>query len=222
MQGAHHEMHHLSRLTIAGGAAVVALVLLLAGPAAAHVSVNPNEAPKGGFTKLSFRVPNEGTVPTTQVEIAFPPDAPITSVNTRPVAGWTVNVERVVTTDAVARITWSGGSIGPGEFQEFDVSLGPLPDTVDRLVFKALQTYADGEIVRWIDDPPAAGADEPEHPAPVLTLTAGDEEKEEAKADDTVAPPDVDDDHPVARAALVLSALALAVGAVALLRTRAR
>lgn len=213
-------MHHLHRLALAGAVAVV-LVLLVAGPAGAHVTVNPNEAPKGGFTKLGFRVPNEGTVPTTQVEIAFPADAPITSVNTRPVAGWTVNVERVVTTDAVARITWSGGSIGPGEFQEFEVSVGPLPDTVDRLVFKALQTYADGEIVRWIDDPPAPGADEPEHPAPVLTLTAADAAEEEPK-DDAVSPPDVDDDHPLARAAIVLSGLALAVAAVAMFRARPR
>ena len=55
------------------------------------------------------------------------------------------------------------------QFQEFDVSLGPLPD-IDQIVFKALQTYSDGEIVRWIDEP-AAGT-EPEHPAPVLKLAA--------------------------------------------------
>jgi hypothetical protein len=47
------------------------------------------------------------------------------------------------------------------------VSLGPLPQ-VDQLVFKALQTYSDGDIVRWIEVP-AAGA-EAEHPAPVLKL----------------------------------------------------
>ena len=47
------------------------------------------------------------------------------------------------------------------------MSLGPLP-TADQIVFKALQTYSDGEIVRWIDE--AAGA-EAEHPAPVLKLT---------------------------------------------------
>ena len=37
--------------------------------------------------------------------------------------------------------------------------------------FKALQTYTNGEVERWIDDWPA-GAPEPEHPAPVLEVTA--------------------------------------------------
>jgi hypothetical protein len=39
----------------------------------------------------------------------------------------------------------------------------------DEIVFKALQTYSDGEIVRWIDTPTAGGG-EPEHPAPTLKL----------------------------------------------------
>ena len=73
-------------------------------------------------------------------------------------------------TEAVARITWDGGVIAPEEFQEFEVSLGPLPDT-DRMVFKALQTYSNGDVVRWIDLPTPGGKD-PDHPAPVLTLTA--------------------------------------------------
>jgi hypothetical protein len=48
-----------------------------------------------------------------------------------------------------------------------------LPTDTDQLVFKALQTYDNGEVVRWIDTP-APGAAEPEHPAPVLTLTPAD------------------------------------------------
>jgi periplasmic copper chaperone A len=58
--------------------------------------------------------------------------------------------------------------IKPGQFQEFPVSAGPLPAT-DKLVFKALQTYSDGNVVRWIEEPGADGK-EPEHPAPVLKL----------------------------------------------------
>ena len=72
----------------------------------------------------------------------------------------------------MSKVTWtatSAAAIGPDQFQEIDVSLGPLP-SIDQIVFKALQTYSDGEIVRWIDEP-AAGT-EPEHPAPVLKLAA--------------------------------------------------
>nr|WP_243766808.1 DUF1775 domain-containing protein [Streptomyces sp. GC420] len=58
----------------------------------------------------------------------------------------------------------------PREFHEFDVSVGPLPEDGDRMVFKALQTCGTGQVVRWIEVPGKDGA-EPEHPAPVLTLT---------------------------------------------------
>ncbi len=52
-------------------------------------------------------------------------------------------------TEAVTTITWSGGKIEPGQFQEFDVSMGPLPDDTDQLMFKADQTYSGGEVVKW-------------------------------------------------------------------------
>jgi hypothetical protein len=41
---------------------------------------------------------------------------------------------------------------------------------VPQVVFKALQTYSDGTVVRWIDEPTTDGT-EPEKPAPVLKLT---------------------------------------------------
>jgi diadenosine tetraphosphatase ApaH/serine/threonine PP2A family protein phosphatase len=66
-------------------------------------------------------------------------------------------------TEAVAKVVWTGGKIAPGQFEEFDVAMGPLPEDTDQLVFKALRTYDDGEVVRWIDTA-AAGAPEPEHP----------------------------------------------------------
>jgi len=155
----------------------------LAAPATAHVTVNPREATKGAFVKLAFRVPNEeSNASTTKLEVAFPDDAVVPSVTIRPTPGWRFTIERRALTtpvtdddgkqitEAVARITWDGGVIAPEEFQEFELSLGPLPDT-DRMVFKALQTYSNGDVVRWIDLPTPGGKD-PDHPAPVLTLTA--------------------------------------------------
>ena len=50
------------------------------------------------------------------------------------------------------------------------MSADPLPDGVAQLAFKAIQTYSNGDIVRWIDLP-QAGQPAPEHPAPVLALT---------------------------------------------------
>ncbi len=50
-------------------------------------------------------------------------------------------------TEVVSTITWSGGTIKPGEFTEFPVSLGPLPEDVESLSFPSVQTYEGGEVV---------------------------------------------------------------------------
>jgi uncharacterized protein YcnI len=169
---------------LVGLSAVVLVLVSVAAPAMAHVTVNPSSAAKRSFAKLTFRVPNERPdAGTTKVEVFLPTDHPIVNVSVKPVPGWTTAVEKSklptplktddgdTVTEAVSHITWSGGTINPGEFQEFDVSVGPLPEEGDSLVFKAIQTYSSGEVVRWIEEA-AAGASEPEHPAPVLTLTA--------------------------------------------------
>jgi uncharacterized protein YcnI len=157
------------------------LTVLMAGTAAAHVTVNPRQATQGSFTKLTFRVPNEqSNASTVKVEVQFPTDHPLTSVSVKPVPGWSydiamanlttpVSTESGQVTQTVGTISWSGGTIKPGEFQEFDVSVGPLPTDTDSLVFKALQTYDDGDVVRWIESS-SPGGPEAEHPAPVLTL----------------------------------------------------
>lgn len=173
------------RLTVVGGLAVSA-VLLLSPSAYAHVSVQPQgEAAKGGYATVNFKVPNERDgASTVKLEVTLPSDHPLASVMPQPVPGWKVEVERAPLakplevhgkkiTEAPSKITWTadGSKIGPGQFQQFPVSLGRLPEDTDRLVFKALQTYDNKEVVRWIEEP-KDGAPEPETPAPVLKLSA--------------------------------------------------
>jgi uncharacterized protein YcnI len=163
---------------------LAALAITFAATAAsAHVTANPSTAEPGSYSKVSFRVPNEEQgADTTKLEIDLPADHPIASVSVRPVPGWTVKVKEAKlatpiksddaeVTKAVSTITWSGGKIVPGQFQEFDVSMGPLPTDTDRLMFKAKQTYSNGEVVTW-DQDPGNGGQEPEHPAPTLHLVA--------------------------------------------------
>ncbi|MEU6746294.1 YcnI family protein [Spirillospora sp. NPDC046719] len=168
----------LGTLAVLAGAGVVAF----ATAASAHVTVNPKTAEQGSYAKVSFRVPNEeDNAATTKLVVNLPTDHPLASVSVRPVPGWTAKVvestlpkpvktEGGELTKAVTQITWSGGRIEPGQFQEFDVSLGPLPTDTDTLTFKADQTYSDGQVVKWEQDP-GDGANEPEHPAPTLKLT---------------------------------------------------
>ncbi|MBV9022455.1 MAG: YcnI family protein [Streptomycetaceae bacterium] len=164
-------------------AAAGVIVLAAAGPALAHVVVDPSAAPKGGEATIDFKVPNEqDNANTVKLEVYLPTDHPIASVQTEPVPGWTATISKYtlskpITTDdgqvtqAVSKITWTGGKIAPGEFQQFPVAVGPLPTDTGKLVFKALQTYDNNQVVRWIDAPAASGGPEPAHPAPTLTLT---------------------------------------------------
>ncbi|WP_105971204.1 YcnI family copper-binding membrane protein [Streptomyces geranii] len=159
-------------------------VLAAAGSAFAHVTVHPESYAKGATDGvLTFRVPNEeDTASTTKVQVFLPTDHPVLGVLVTPEQGWTAKVTttRLKTpiktddgtiTDAVSEITWSGGKIGQGEYEDFDVAFGQLPDDTGELAFKTLQTYSDGKVVRWIETP-EAGQEEPENPAPTLKLTA--------------------------------------------------
>ena len=132
-------------------------LLSVAGPAAAHVTVQPNEATAESFSAFVVRVPNEqDEAATIKVQVQFPP---LAAVSFQDVPGW----ERQVKTgkfdepieafgeeqaEGVDTVTWSGGQIEPGEFAEFPFSALTPPGEVD-LEFPALQTYEGGEVVRW-------------------------------------------------------------------------
>ncbi|WP_306205209.1 YcnI family copper-binding membrane protein [Actinoplanes sp. RD1] len=193
-------MSLLKRTGVVGGLAAL-FTLALAVPASAHVTVNPDEAVQGGYAKVTFRVPNEmDDQNTTKVEVSLPTDTPFASVSLKPVAGWTAVAEKAKLakpieahgaqiSEAVSKITWTAAgdaAVKPGQFQEFDVSLGPMPEA-DQVVFKALQTYSDGTIVRWIDEPTTDGT-EPEKPAPVLKLTKAAAEGTDTAAASSAAP----------------------------------
>src|SRR4029453_8245635 len=71
--------------------------------------------------------------------------------------------------DLCVRWTATGGGIRPGQFQDFDLSLGQLPESGE-LVFNAVQTYSNGDMVNW-NQISADPFFEPDHPAPTLTIT---------------------------------------------------
>ncbi|MFJ4904372.1 YcnI family protein [Streptomyces sp. NPDC093249] len=178
-----------SRVALAGGIALSSVVLL-SGPAFAHVSVQPQgEAAKGGYATVNIKVPNErDDASTVKLEVSFPLDHPLASVMPQPVPGWKAEVTRSKLSkplelhgkkinEAVSKVTWTadGSKIGPGQFQQFPLSLGQLPEDADQLVLKAIQTYDNKEVVRWIEEQ-KEGAEEPQSPAPVLKLSAASED----------------------------------------------
>ena len=102
----------------------------VAAPASAHVTVNPRKAMQGGYAPA--RVPgaererHRGTV---KLEVHLPENAPVASVSTMPVPGWTVTIEKrkldqpievhgSQITEVVSKITWTAnggrGASSPG------------------------------------------------------------------------------------------------------------
>jgi uncharacterized protein YcnI len=166
-------------------AAILAVSLLLSTPAWAHVTVHPATLPAGSSDiELAFRVPNErDDANTVTLQVFFPSNLPLLTVDVRPVPGWTsrVDTKHLATpvktddgsvTEVVTDVTWTAtaGGIAPGQYQDFDVAAGQVPVTPGPVVFKSLQTYSSGEIVRWIEVASSQDPD-PDSPAPVLTLT---------------------------------------------------
>jgi uncharacterized protein YcnI len=168
---------------VVAGGSLIALVAL-AGPALAHVVITPSSAAAGSAAELTFRVPDEeAKAATVELQVRIPIDHPIAQLLVKPVPGWTATVTTVtlakpITSDdgtfdsAVSEVTWKGGKILPGQFQDFSVSADPLPSGIGELVFKAVQTYSNGDVVRWIDLS-QPGQPAPAHPAPILTLATG-------------------------------------------------
>ncbi|MFC9290409.1 YcnI family protein, partial [Streptomyces sp. NPDC057052] len=179
----------VSRLAAAAAAAGSA-VLVLSSPALAHVSVQPEgTAAKGGYAVVNFRVPNErDNASTTGLEVNFPADTPLSSVMPQKIDGWKITVTKSKLakplevhgrqiSEAVSKVTWTadGKGVEPGFIQQFPVSIGALPEDADQLVFKAIQTYSNKEVVRWIEVQ-EEGAEEPANPAPVLALSAAEDD----------------------------------------------
>ena len=198
----------LARLGVVVLALLVALAAAVAGAgvASAHVTVSSADAVPGGFGKLTFRVPNESdTASTVVLRIQIPEEAALASLSVQPVPGWTVTT---TTTDLEEPIdnhgqeissyvsvvefrAEDGGGIRPGEFQEFSLSGGPFPD-VESVSFPTVQTYSDGSESAWIE--PTVGDEEPEHPAPTLTLTTGGDAGSATEETDTTSASETSDD----------------------------
>ena len=189
------------RLLAVGGVAAAAIGLT-ALPALAHVTVSSPGATQGGFGVLTFRMPNEtDNANATELKVQLPADQPLASVSVKPQAGWSYTVTRArlpqpitdddgnQVTDYPSVVDWkaTAGGIRPGEYNEFQLSVGPLPKA-DSMTFKALQTYSNGETVSWIEVPAAGSSDEPEHPAPTLKLAPAADAGATAPTTNTAAP----------------------------------
>ena len=213
-----------------------AIGLLAAGTASAHVTANSPNAAQGGYALITFQVPNESpNATTTGLTVTLPTQAPgdttLSSVRTTAMPGWTATVAKDRATSAPTSVTWTaapGTSIGADQFGQFQLSVGKLPAAA-ALSLPATQTYSDGSVVKW-DEQPKADGSEPDHPVPTLKLAAagdthGQPTKASSEANAQPAPPASGPDNTarwLGGAGLVLGALGLAVGGGAAMGSRRR
>jgi uncharacterized protein YcnI len=196
-------------------AAFFTIALIAVAPvASAHVTVSSPDAEAGGFGKLVFRVPTESeTASTDKVTVTLPAKTPFAFVSSQTKPGWTVKLNETrhdkpikigefTVSKTVRSVTWTatGDGVAPGEFDEFALSVGPIPE-VKSLGFRVQQGYSDNSIANW--DQVQTGKTEPEHPAPTLELIAPAPETAKSSA----AP-----GQGLAIVALALAAVGLALG----------
>jgi uncharacterized protein YcnI len=209
------------------------LSLLGAGSATAHVTAAGDDLTQGGYGVITFGVPNESdTASTVELTVAVPN---LISARTEPLPGWTAEVKKDPATEVATEVTWKvadgNPGIRPGEFLQFRVSGGPLPEQ-ETVTMPATQTYSDGEVVRW-DQPTVEGQPEPDKPAPTVSLgtpTAGghadsathEEDTQTASENSATSAADSTDDTArwLAGAGILLGALGIGVAIGALARKR--
>ena len=118
---------------------------LLAAALDAHVVVTPRESAAGAEQTYTVRVPTEGTVATTAVELEIPAGMHVKQVTSGD--GFTFETKK--DGDRISAITWKR-EIKPKEFALFTFTAhNPEPGA---LQWKAHQTFADGSMRHWIGE----------------------------------------------------------------------
>jgi hypothetical protein len=151
------------RRFVLAAALVVAVVVTRVAPAVAHTGFEPDEAAPGTIVTVTLNAADErDAAAITKVELFLPENVDVPVADPAGPPGWGANV-------LDGSVVWEGPA-SDGD-QSFTVTFGPLPTELQRLQFKVLQTYDNGEIDRWIEDH-LPGA-EPEMPGPVIDLVEG-------------------------------------------------
>lgn len=176
---------NLSKAALLSSALAAGAFLALAGPvpANAHVTLDSSSAAAGSYTVLTFAVSHgcEGS-PTTAIAIDIPDGVPSVAPTVNP--GW--DVEKVLVDAAAPTADSHGTESATRTGQIVYTAKAPLPDGVRdtfaislklpddaagaTLAFPVVQSCAVGET-RWEEIATDESA-EPQHPAPVITVTA--------------------------------------------------
>jgi uncharacterized protein YcnI len=159
--------------------AALALGLLAAGPAAAHVTLEVQQAPANSLYRAVFRVPHgcDGAA-TTRVTVRLPEG--VAEARPMPKPDWTLTTtprEGAAApaghgaTRQLAEVTWEGGRLEDAHYDEFVIRLR-LPDRPGELLYiPVVQGCDGGGTAAWVEIPePGQRVTNHRYPAPALRL----------------------------------------------------
>ena len=139
----------MKRKLIFGGITAIALAFAGAHQASAHVIVTPSSIGIGtDDVPFTAGVPNKKNIPVIGLKLLIPSGLADVVPNVKP--GWTIAIKK--NGDYVTEIDWTGGNIPVGERDQFTFS-AQVPADPTTLAWKAYQTYKDGSVVAWDEDP---------------------------------------------------------------------
>ena len=138
--------------------APLAVVAASVGTASAHVVVKPSSVGVASFQAFNTSVPNEKDVATTSLRLIVPDGLKYVSPTVKP--GWTVTSKASGTGESatVTELDWNGGSIPAGQRDDFTFS-AQAPAAPTTLMWKAYQTYANGQVISWDQAPDSKNLD---------------------------------------------------------------
>ncbi len=127
---------------------ILGILFFIVPQVEAHVVVKPNQAGIASYQIFSVGVPNEKDTPVVELKLLIPDGVKSVSPNVKP--GWTISLQKSDT--QVTEINWTGGEIPPDQRDDFLFSV-QVPAKTTTLNWKAYQTYADGTVVSWDQNP---------------------------------------------------------------------
>lgn len=162
---------------------IIAVAVLTASAANAHVTLENRQTITGSFYKAVFAVPHGcAGSPTTKIRVQIPEG--VIAVKPMPKAGWSVEAIKgkyaaeydfhgSKFSEGVKEVVWSGGKLPDDNYDEFVVSTyltdGLKPNTT--LYFPVVQECEQG-VSRWIDIPAegSSHSHDSKSPAPGVKL----------------------------------------------------
>ncbi|MBI5974315.1 YcnI family protein [Staphylococcus canis] len=172
--------------------------------AQAHVTLNPDTSEPGSYEEYQVRVPVEKDSHTTKLELEVPEG--VTVSNVQPVEGFKHDFTKDKKGN-ITKITWkaTGKGIGKNEYMNFPI-IAANPEEEGTFKWKAIQTYKNGDVVKWTSDD-----ENSETPAPTTTVKQGEDMSKTEEADQSTG---------TSKALWVITIASLIIALIALFKRR--